>query len=430
MTCLYLVPGGGALAGNWPQWRGPLGTGVSDETGLPVEWSESSGIAWKCDLPGWGNSTPAIWGDAVFVTSQEGDDLLLVKVSKKSGSIEWTRKVGSSKLDPAPKGEKDPQRRGTQDFHATQNMASPSPVTDGERVIVHFGSGDIASYDFAGERRWARNLQKDHGTYTIWWGHANSPVLHGDLVISVCMQDSLKDIPGKSADSYVVAHDKRTGAEKWKTLRMTGAASEPCDSYTTPIFHETGGRTEMLVVGGTWIDAYDPATGKQLWYLPGIGGNRTITGPTVSGDMLYTVVGMRGPLLAVKIGGSGKLSGEAILWKHAEGTPDSGSPVVWGDLVFIASDGGIASCLDATSGKLHWKQRLSSSNRASPLAAEGRVYFVGMDAVTTVVAASAKFEKIAENRLSGETFSSLAVSDGRMYLRCRKALYCIERKRE
>ena len=155
--------------------------------------------------------------------------------------------------------------RRSQKFHKSQNMASPSPVTDGKLVVVHFGNGDLAAYDFDGKQLWQRNLQKDYGNYTIWWGHANSPVLYDNLVISICMQDSCADLPGKPSPSYVVAHDKRTGREVWKTLRMTAATHESCDSYTTPILWKNGERTELVVLGGQMLDAYDPATGKQLW---------------------------------------------------------------------------------------------------------------------------------------------------------------------
>src|SRR5262249_50232972 len=134
-----------------------------------------------------------------------------------------------------------------QKFHNLQNLASPSPVTDGKRVFVHFGNGDLAAYDFDGKQLWHRNLQKDFGRYTIWWGHANSPVLYKNLVITVCMQDSLKDIEDETAvDSYLVAHDQKTGEQRWKTLRNTAATSEHCDAYTTPVFATVDDKTQMI----------------------------------------------------------------------------------------------------------------------------------------------------------------------------------------
>ena len=181
LSIVGVVLGGPLLsrAGDWPQWRGPEGTGVSRESGIPLHWSEEKGIEWRCALPEWGTSTPAICGDSIFVTSHEGDRLLLLKISKKARAIEWTREVGRGEAPRRGGARSAPGAPLGQKFHATQNLASPSPVTDGEVVAVHFGNGDLAAYDAVGNRLWKRNLQDDHGTYTIWWGHANSPILHG-----------------------------------------------------------------------------------------------------------------------------------------------------------------------------------------------------------------------------------------------------------
>src|SRR5262249_28667318 len=152
-------------------------------------------------------------------------------------------------------------------FHDEQNMASPSPVTDGRHVWAHFGTGDLACYDFDGRQVWGLNLAERHGPYSIWWGHANSPCLAGDLLVSVGMQ-----APKGGGTSYVVAHDKETGKERWFVPRDTGASAEPADAYTTPALYRRDGRTEVLVFGGNVLDAYDPATGKRLWYCKAFSG--------------------------------------------------------------------------------------------------------------------------------------------------------------
>lgn len=415
-------------AGDWPQWRGPLGNSVSMEKGLPIEWNETKSVFWQTALPEWGTSTPAIWRDAIFITTHEEQNdgkLLLLKLDKRTGKIEWTRQVGTGEANRKTPQIKGAGSRGRQKFHDLQNLASPSPVTDGELVYVHFGNGDLAAFDFDGKQHWKRNLQEDHGEYTIWWGHANSPVIVGDSLISVCMQDSLEDLGLPPAPSYLVAHDKRTGAEKWKSMRMTVARSEECDSYTTPIVHQTNGRTELIVWGGDQVDAYDPATGKQLWYLPGQAKLRTITGPTVGHGKVYVTRGKSGSLLAVNTGGDGKRPADQIAWQHDKGTPDSCCPVLWNDLLFIVSDNGIAQCLDARTGQVHWTERLPGDYKASPLAADGRIYFLNKSGLCTVVAASPKFEKLAENKIEDDTIASPAVGDGRIYLRGRKALYCV-----
>ncbi len=408
------------VAGNWPQWRGPHGNSVSDEVNLPVTWSEQTGIVWKRPLP-MGMSTPAIWEDAVFLTGQVGEQLFFYRLNKADGAIVWSREVGTGKM--RSKG-----GRGEQAFGRVQNMASPSPVTDGERVIVHFGNGDLAAYDFAGNRLWLRNLQQDHGKYTIWWGHANSPVLWHDLVITVCMQDSLIDLKRKPSPSYIVAHDKRTGEERWKTLRMTKATAEECDSYITPVFHQTKDRVEMILMGGRQIDAYDPATGKQLWVYKNIGGNRVITGPTLGPDMVYATTGMRGPLLAVRVGGNGVLDSKSIAWQHKQATPDAPTPVLWKGLLFLVADNGVAQCLDAQTGKTHWQERLPGQYQSSLLAADDKIYFLNIKGTCTVVAAGPQFQKLAENQIDDETVASLAVSNGRLFLRAKRALYCIGKR--
>ncbi|HEY7154907.1 MAG TPA: PQQ-binding-like beta-propeller repeat protein [Gemmataceae bacterium] len=410
-----------AWGDNWPQWRGPSGDSVSTETNLPLKWSEKENIRWTCRLPGEGNSTPAIWGDAVFVTAQVGEDLLALKIDRDTGRIVWSRKIGTGIANrKTPDGEK----RRHQKFHTLHNLASPSPVTDGEVVVFHFGNGDLAAFDFAGKQLWSHNLQKEYGPYSIWWGHANSPVLYENVVVSVCMQDSLDDLDGPTAESYLIAHDKRTGAVKWKTERRTKAKAEQCDSYTTPLLRKLGDRRELVVMGGNQLDAYEPATGKQLWALPDIVGGRTITGPTVAGDLVYATQGMRGPLLAVRPGAA-KDDKPEIIWKQTKGTSDSACPVVWKDLLFWIADNGLAHCCDARTGAVKWENRLPGNYKASPLAADGRIYFLNLAGKCTVIAAASEFKLLAVNDIQGKTLASPAVSDGHIFIRAQTALYCI-----
>jgi outer membrane protein assembly factor BamB len=411
-----------ALAGDWPQWRGPEGTGVSTEKDVPIVWHESRGIVWKCPLREWGTSTPAIWGEAIFVTSHTADDkLLLVRIDKKTGRVVWTQEVGSGE---APR---EAAKRSTQKFHPIHNLASPSPVTDGQTVVAHFGNGELAAYDFDGHRLWRHNLQEEYGPYSIWWGHANSPVLAGDLVISVSMQDSLADVQTSAVESYIVTHDLKSGKVRWKVPRTTRAKAEECDAYTTPLLLPVNGSQQLIIMGGNQLDAYDPASGKQLWFLPGLVGGRTVTGPTAANGLIFTTRGLRGDLVAVKPGKTGELSFRDIVWKYSEGTPDTCSPVVWNDLLFVVADDGIARCLDAASGNLKWKERLKGKYKASPVAADGRIFFLNTEGLCTVVSASPRFDKLVENQLGDETIASPAISDGRIYLRGRKSLFCIGR---
>jgi outer membrane protein assembly factor BamB len=405
---------------NWPQWRGPAGTGVSGEKDLPIAWNEQRGILWKVPLPGSGTSTPVIWEDAVFVTCHSAENrLLLVRLDRADGKVIWKQEVGTSEET------REGPRRSKLKFHQYYSVASPSPVTDGKTVAVHFGNGDLAAYDFAGMQLWKRNLQDDHGTYTSWYGHANSPVLFKSQIISACMQDSLADLQDKPVESYLVSHDLLTGKQRWKVSRMTQAKAEECDAYTTALLTTIGGQQQLVVMGGNQLDAYDPTSGKQLWFLPGLVGGRTVNSPTISGDTIFAVRGLKKPLVAVRPSSTGELSARNIVWQYDEGSPDTCSPVIWNELLFTITDDGIARCIDLPTGHLQWKQRLKGGYKASPLAADGRIYFLGIDGLCTVVSASPRFDKLLENKLDDETIASPAVSDGRIYVRGKKYLYCM-----
>src|SRR5439155_24097461 len=207
--------------------------------------------------------------------------------------------------------------------HKFYSPASPSPVTNGKIVVAHFGNGDLAAYDFDGNPLWKRNLQDDYGAYTSWYGHANSPVIAGNLVISVCMQDSLADLREPPVESYLVAHDLNSGEVRWKPTRKTKAEKEECDSYTTPLLCTLNERKQVVVMGGNQLDAYDPATGHQLWFLPDQTGGRTVASPTVGRDMIFAGRGLRGALIALKPKPAGALGVPDRAWSQSEGTPDS-----------------------------------------------------------------------------------------------------------
>jgi outer membrane protein assembly factor BamB len=414
VLALYLLPAAPASDDIWPQWRGPTGDSVAPSRSLPTHWSKTENIIWKTPLPGWGNSTPAIWHEAIFVTTQENDDrLFLLRLDRKSGKLVWQREVARG--TPRRKG---PVGNGR--FHDEQNMATPSPVTDGRHVWVHFGSGDLACYDFDGQRVWAVNLSQRFGPYTIWWGHANSPVLVDDLLISVCMQD-----PKGNGKSYVVAHDKATGKERWHVARDTGAAEEPADAYTTPLVYRAGGRTEVFVFGGNVLDAYDAAMGTRLWHCNVFKGNRVISGPTLVGDTVYAVQGMRGPLFAVRAGGSGDVTDSHVRWKFPGATPDAASPTVAHGLVFLATNPGICLCVDAATGRELWKSRLGEAFRATPLVAGDKVYFFSKEGRATIVAAARTLQVLARNDLEEEVIASPAVAGEDLIVRTRQMLYCI-----
>jgi outer membrane protein assembly factor BamB len=384
---------------------------------LPTKWSQTENIVWKTPLPGWGNSTPAIWKDAIFVTTQDKDRLLLLRIDRVTGKVAWEKEVGRG--TPRRSG---PQGNGR--YHDENNMSSPSPVTDGEHVWAHFGTGDLACYDFAGNKVWSLNMTEKYGPYSIWWGHSNSPLLVGDLLIQQCGQD-----PKRGGQSYVVALDKATGKEKWFVKRDTGAEDEPADSYTTPLLYRKGGRAEVIVLGGKVLDAYDPATGKRLWHCDDIKGNRVISGPTLAGDTVYVVQGMKGPLFAVRAADNGDDKAGTVLWQFKKGeNPDAASPSVVNGLVFLATNPGQGICVDAQTGKQLWSQRLANQFRATPLVAGNRVYFFGHDGKTAVVEAAREFKVIAQSDLDETTVASPAVAGSDLFVRTEGHLYRIGQK--
>lgn len=418
------------VAEDWPGWRGSRGDGVSTSTSAPMKWNETQHLAWKLpNLPD-GASSPIIFGENIYLTAQDGKQLVLYSIDAKEGKINWKKVVDNdaeADRQPVMKGKKGNERR-SQKFHKLHNLASPTPVTNGQYIVVHYGNGMLACVDSQSRDVWKKPLQQMYGNYSIWWGHSNSPIIWNNLVISVCMQDSCADVvqPGEAPmTSYVVAHRLDTGEQAWFKERKTTAQGEYCDSYTTPmVYTQPSGRTDLLVMGGEFLNAYNVADGTELWKLPNLKGNRVITGPTINGSMLFTTQGMRGPLLGIQLAENGS----TVTWQHEKHTPDSSSPVVSNGLVFIVSDNGIAQCLEAKTGLLKWEHRLPGDYKASPIAVLDRVYFLNLTGQCTIIQASDKFKKLAENKVDDETIASPAIADGLLVIRGRKTLYGIRGK--
>ncbi len=422
-------------AGDWTSWRGNTYDGRTQEQNLPVEWKatgeETKNIVWKTDLPPWGRSTPIILGDSVFLTSHDeaNGDLLVLRIEKNTGKIVWTRKAGNAKT---PRQEDRKGMREWQKFHAYHNLASPSVCGDGESVTAVFGNGDVVAFDRDGNELWHKNLQEEYGEFLIWWGYANSPFLLDDMVIVAVMHDRLDGIEGREeTKSYLVAFDKKTGREVWKTDRTTEAPNESSDAYTTPVLWNHEGRREMVIFGADTLDAYDPASGKRLWWIGnGLEGGRTVPMPVPNekAGIVFGVRGKREPLFAAKPRGLGEQPGSAILWDHNKNVPDVSSVVCTESLLFFVDDGGVATCIDAVQGDVKWSRRLVAGTYfPSLLLAEkdGNLYFLNNDGWCTIVKAGETFEKIAENKIDDAFLSSPVVSDGRIFLRGMRTLYCI-----
>ena len=407
--CALVVLGATLEAENWPQWRGPSLNGVSGETGLPLRWSRTEHIAWKLELPAWSGSTPAVWGDRIFLNVAEGRDLSLWAVDRARGTVLWKRTLG-----------------GGNTRMQKQNMSSPSPVTDGRGVWIMTGTGILKGFDFSGRELWARDIQQEYGRFGLQWGYASSPLLHEDSLYVQVLHGMRTDDP-----SYLLRIDKTDGRTLWRVERPTMARFESPDAYTTPALLRYGSTTEIVITGGDVVTGHDPGDGRELWRADGLnptgnGSFRIVASPVVHGDLIFAPSRER-PLLALKPGGRGDVTRSHVLWTFNNG-PDVPTPVTDGTYFYAINDRGIMWCLDAKTGKeIYGRQRLPPATYSgSPVLADGRIYITSEDGVTVVVKAGPQFEVLAENDLGEYTLSSPAISNGQIFIRTESFLYAIE----
>ncbi len=405
LALLFSFSASFAIAADWPHWRGPDRNGVSLDGAVPLRWDASSNVVWKLPLPGLSGATPILAGDRVFVHVAENGKLYLWSVALADGEVLWKRELDDR--DEA-------KRKG--------NMSSPSPVTDGEQVWVMTGTGVLTALDFDGNRRWRRDLQADYGKFGILHGYSSSPLLHeGTLYVQV-LHGFHTDDP-----SYVMAIDAATGETRWRVERPTDAPREAPDAYTTPALLHRAGGTELVVSGGDYVTGHDLGGGEELWRLGGLNPTRNpmqriVASPIVDGDLILVPSRVK-PMLAIEAPDSGP---PTVRWSSDDG-PDVPTPVVTDDYVFVVKDRGIVFCLDRRTGDVVWgPERIKPDTySSSPVVAAGRLYATGESGTTTVLAAGAEFAVLAENSIDEYTLSSLAVADGRIYLRTADHLYCL-----
>ena len=401
-------------ADNWPQWRGPQLNGTTSEKALPVRWSPSETIAWKLAMPSRTGATPIVWNDRVFlnVATQDGaGQVELWSVDRAMGTVQW----------------KSPIAAGNYRINK-QNMSSPSPVTDGANVWVLTGLGILKAFDFSGKELWARDIQKDYGTFGLNWGYGSSPLLHQDALYVQVLHGMKTDDP-----SYLMKIDKKTGKTLWKTERPTKAIQESPDAYTTPALFQYGNTTEIVTTGGDTVTGHDPASGKELWRVEGLNPDRDpfyriIASPLVAGGLVIAPSRVR-PLLAIRSGGRGDVTKTHIAWSFARG-PDVPTPVSDGTLLYTVDDRGIVHALDLKTGAVvYGPERLKPATySASPTLADGKIYVTSEEGLTSVFRAGPKFEVLAENATGEYTLSTIAVSNGQLFLRTDKYLYAIGSK--
>jgi outer membrane protein assembly factor BamB len=437
-TVLSLILAMSAMeAANWPQWRGPQGTGVSDETGLPVEWSRDQNIAWRVPLAGLGVSGPVVWGDRVFLTYQIGagalrkgnhpsfvqsgdpaavgelplggarpegvDDRIYFVVAAfqaADGKLLWEHKV-------AAEGD-------LAEVHEKRNLATPSPVTDGERVYAWFSNGQLIVLDVAGKPVWSRHLGKEYKPFDLSWGHSSSPVLYKDKLLLLSYQ---------SSSASFLAVDKRTGKEIWKTDQQKAA-----QSYSTPLVIETAKGPEAIVNSSERIEAFDPETGKSLWQY-NLPHRFTVPMPVFHDGMIYINRGYRSsPFLAIRPGGRGDITSSHVVWNVGAGAPYVSSLIHHDGLLFYVTEQGIANCIEAKTGERVWQDRIGGVYSASPIAADGKVYLFGEAGETVVLKPGRTPQVLARNKLDGRIIASPAVSGGRIFVRTDRHLIAIQSK--
>jgi outer membrane protein assembly factor BamB len=416
------------VAADWPSWRGAANTGASSESPLPLTWSNTDNIAWRSQLSGAGVSSPIVSGDRVFVTSQVGSGASQVgpRLGQGTEANPGERSlVGGSRTGPVrflveAFNRTDGRRAWTYELaaegelpsvHDKHNLASPSPVTDGEHVYAIFGTGQVAAIDRAGKAVWTRHLGKELGSFAIIWGHGSSPVVYKNALILLCYHERA---------SYILALETRTGKQLWKTDRPAGTIS-----YSTPLVVLTGEVDELVVNSSAGLEAFDAATGRPLWHLNEP--NRfPIPVSMHEQGVIYLSRGYRsGPYAAIRPGGRGDISKTHVLWHQPTGAPYIASLVHYQGLLYMVGDVGIVTCVDAKTGERVWRQRIDGVFTASPVAGDGKIYLLSETGETIVLKAGREPEILARNQIDGRLLASPAISGGRLFLRTDDALIAV-----
>jgi outer membrane protein assembly factor BamB len=396
-----------ARGDNWPMWRGPTGQGHTAETNLPLTWSATQNVKWKLPLPDVGNSTPVVWGDRLFLSqaTDNGKKRSLWCLNRGDGSKRWEKTVEFADAEPK---------------HATNTYCAGSPATDGERVVVSHGSAGLFCYDLDGTELWRRDFGPCHHI----WGSSSSPVFFHDLVILNF---------GPHEKTFLVAVNKATGKDVWRVDEVGKKPADYFGSWSTPVVAELGGRPELVMSWPGEVKSYDPLTGKLLWRSRGLEKDNaadrlTYASPLVSNDAVVAMAGYGGAAVAIKPGGTGDVTDTHRLWRAARGNPQRvGSGVIVGQHVYVVNEPAIA-CLELATGKEVWSQSVPGGCWSSLVHAGDRLYVVSQRGETFVLAAKPELKVLARNVLNETTRASVVPSDGELFIRTYKHLWCIAPK--
>lgn len=430
LVCCVLIPHARIVAESWPQWRGPALNGSTTEKNLPDTWSTTENVKWTVPMPGPSHATPVVWNDTVFVTSPDPDkNLLLFCLDRKTGKTRWKKIVAT--------GDRTSGRN---------NMASPSPVTDGKTVFAMFGTGDIAAYDFSGKELWTRHLAKETGKFSILWLYGSSPLLYKDrLYIQVLQQTPVPSgyshvQDGKpTREPFILCVDPKTGKDIWKHVRPTDAWGESQEAYSSPIPSEVNGKTEIVIVGGDYVTGHDAKDGTELWRGGGLNNpqhkpdSRIVPSPLIAAGLVIVSGPKRNPVLAYRDGLTGDITEKGLAWTYKDYPTDCVTPLFYQKKVFVLDgDKQMMTCLEPDSGKVLWQQSLGVRHvfRASPTGADGKLYCFSEHATAIVMDAKdgKVISKIAMEQGGESTHATIAASQGCLFIRCAKNLYCIAKK--
>ncbi|MBX3425134.1 MAG: PQQ-like beta-propeller repeat protein [Pirellulales bacterium] len=371
-----------AVADNWPNWRGPSGTGTVATAVGPIEFGAPDSLAWTVDLPGLGASTPAVWGDAIVLTCAI-DGKNAVVCYGLDGQPRWERKLGQE--SPAK--------------HRDASPANPSPAIDGERAIAYFKSGDLAAFDLDGNLLWEKNLQQTYGDNTLWWDLGTSPVLVDGKVVVAVMQEG---------DSFLVALDVASGDEMWKTARKYERPRESDQAYTTPQAIRSGDRTILVTWGADHLTGHDAATGELVWDCGGFNPNnegmwRVIASAAIADGVAVVPYGRGNFVAGVKLDGRGDVTATHRVWQKEGIGADVPTPAIVGDRAYVLGDQGKLVCLAVATGEVFWQADLPRSRHkfySSPLVTGDLLYATRIDGTVFVGRISDEgFEQLAENAL-------------------------------
>lgn len=418
------------LASDWPHWRGPSYNGSTDETGLPEKWSQTENVAWVVDLPGSSAATPIILGDNVFIsaTDSSSDQLVAMCLDRRSGKTLWRHNVATG------------LRRDSR-----SNFAAPSPVTDGERVVFFYGSGQLASFNLDGKLQWQRNIQEDFGEFAFLWTFSSSPLLHdGTLYLQVLQRDVAVDGRGFSDrvnESYLLAMSPETGETLWRHVRPSKAVAESREAFSSPIPIVHEGRRQILIAGGDDLSGHDPQTGRELWrwetYNEGrIPHWRLVPSPVYGAGVALVCAPKGDPIYAVPAGESGIIPDNRLAWiSDAQQTPlsaDVPTPAFYdGDFFVLADKRNTVFRVDPSSGDIKWSSKAPGREKyeASPLVADGKIYIVNFLGEVTVMSTEdgSIIHEVTMDEPSDEdpVRASIAAANGQLFIRTSAKLFCI-----